>query len=142
MSSKQAKCPLCGMVVNVHKKTNTFFAHGKLRDIGQEPIWCSMSDQPVPVLPGEPLFPLGQLVATPGALEALKAAGQRPEEFLNRHIVGDWGEVPPEDAQENELSVKQGFRILSVYTLSTGVKIQVISEADRSVTTLLLLDEY
>jgi len=141
-SNKQAKCLLCGMIVNVHKKTYTYFAHGKLRGFGQEPLWCPMSDQPVPILPGEPLFPLGQLVATPGALDALKAAGQRPEEFLNRHIVGDWGDVPPEDAQENELSVRQGFRILSAYTLKTGVKIWIITEANRSVTTLLLPDEY
>jgi hypothetical protein len=84
------------------------------------------------------LFPLGQVVATPGALEAIQDAGQEPVEFLQRHIAGDWGEVPPEDAQENELSVGQGFRILSAYSLSTGVKIWIISEADRSVTTLLL----
>lgn len=88
------------------------------------------------------LFPLGQVVATPGALEALENAGQEPVEFLQRHVTGDWGEVPPEDAQENELSVSQGFRILSAYTLSTRVKIWIISEADRSVTTLLLPDEY
>jgi hypothetical protein len=88
------------------------------------------------------LFALGQVLATPGALEALKAAGQRPEEFLNRHIVGDWGEVPPEDARENELSVRQGFRILSAYTLTTGVKMWIITEADRSATTLLLPEEY
>ena len=88
------------------------------------------------------LFRLGQVVATPGALEALEAAGQRPEEFLSRHVTGDWGEVPPEDAQENELSVKQGFRILSAYTLSTSVKIWIITEADRSATTLLLPEEY
>jgi hypothetical protein len=88
------------------------------------------------------LFPLGQVVATPGALEAIQDAGQEPVEFLQRHIAGDWGEVPPEDAQENELSVGQGFRILSAYSLSTGVKIWIISEADRSVTTLLLPQEY
>lgn len=88
------------------------------------------------------LFPLGQVVATPGALEALQKAGQEPVEFLRRHVSGDWGEVPPEDAQENELSLKQGFRILSAYTLTTGVKIWIISEADRSVTTLLLPAEY
>jgi hypothetical protein len=88
------------------------------------------------------LFSLGQVVATPGALEALEDAHQDPAAFLGRHVSGDWGEVPPEDAQENELSVKQGFRILSAYTLSTGVKIWIISEADRSATTLLLPDEY
>ena len=88
------------------------------------------------------LFRLGQVVATPGALEALQAAGQQPAEFLSRHVTGDWGEVPPEDAQENELSVKQGFRILSAYTLNTRVKIWIITEADRSATTLLLPNEY
>ncbi len=88
------------------------------------------------------LFSLGQVVATPGALDALEAAGQNPGEFLLRHVTGDWGEVPPEDAQENELSVRQGFRILSAYTLNTGVKIWVITESDRSATTLLLPDEY
>lgn len=88
------------------------------------------------------LFPLGQVVATPGALEALQDAGQEPGMFLSRHVTGDWGEVPPEDAQENELSVKQGFRILSAYTLNTSVKIWIITEADRSATTLLLPDEY
>lgn len=88
------------------------------------------------------LFPLGQVVATPGALEALENAGQEPAEFLQRHVSGDWGDVPPEDAQENELSVSQGFRILSAYPLSTGTKMWIITEADRSVTTLLLPDEY
>ena len=88
------------------------------------------------------LFSLGQVVATPGALEALQAADQRPEEFLNRHVVGDWGEVPPEDAQENDLSVQQGYRILSAYRLNTQVKLWLITEADRSVTTFLLPSEY
>jgi hypothetical protein len=88
------------------------------------------------------LFLLGQVVATPGALEALEAAGQDPAELLRRHVTGDWGDVPPEDAQENELSVQQGFRILSAYTLTTRVKIWIITEADRSATTLLLPDEY
>jgi hypothetical protein len=85
-----------------------------------------------------PRFPLGQVVATPGALEALEAAGQTPIEFLRRHQCGDWGVVPEEDKQENEFSVQQGFRILSAYILSTGVKIWLITESDRSATTLLL----
>ena len=88
------------------------------------------------------LFPLGQVVATPGALEALEEAGQDAAEFLSRHVSGDWGEVPAEDARENDLSVKQGFRILSAYSLTTDVKIWVITEADRSATTLLLPSEY
>jgi hypothetical protein len=87
-------------------------------------------------------FPLGQVVATPGALEALQAAGQSSVEFLNRHVNGDWGVVGAEDAKENEFSVQHGFRILSAYLLSTGVKIYVLTEADRSVTTLLLPGEY
>lgn len=89
-----------------------------------------------------PRFELGQLVATPGALDALQAAKQSPIALLSRHVRGDWGEVPPEDAQENELSVREGFRVLSAYTLSTGVKVWVITEADRSATTILLPEEY
>ena len=89
-----------------------------------------------------PLFCLGQIVATPGALEALQEARQDPLELLKRHQSGDWGEVPSEDKQENDFSVQQGFRILSAYTLSTGVKLWLITEADRSVTTFLLPAEY
>lgn len=89
-----------------------------------------------------PLFPLGQVVATPGALAALQAAKQLPLELLRRHQMGDWGDVPAEDKQENDLSVTHALRLLSAYTLSTGVKIWLLTEWDRSVTTLLLPDEY
>jgi hypothetical protein len=89
-----------------------------------------------------PRFSLGQLVATPGALQALAAAGQSPMEFVQRHQSGDWGEVNDEDRRENEYSVQRGFRILSAYTLRTGVRMWVITEADRSATTLLLPEEY
>jgi hypothetical protein len=89
-----------------------------------------------------PRFPLGQLVATPGALQALAEAGENPTPFITRHVSGDWGELDDHDRQENELSVLQGFRILSAYTLSTGVRIWIITEADRSCTTLLLPSEY
>lgn len=88
------------------------------------------------------LFSLGRTVATPGALEALAVAKQDSSELLTRHVTGDWGDVPREDAAENELSVKQGFRILSSYTLKTGSKVWVITESDRSATTLLLPEEY
>ena len=88
------------------------------------------------------LFALGRLVATPGALDILTHAGQSPSEFLSRHQGGDWGECCPEDARENELSVKQGFRILSVYSTCKGEKLWIITEADRSATTLLLPSEY
>ena len=90
----------------------------------------------------KPLFPLGQVVATAGALQALENAGQEPEEFLNRHDRGDWGEVSDEDKQENGFSVQQGFRILSAYTTSAGERIWIITEADRSATTILLPEEY
>jgi hypothetical protein len=85
---------------------------------------------------------LGQVVATPNALRALEEANQVPEEFLARHAAGDWGEVGSEDWQENELSVREGFRVLSSYTLSTGTKIWIITEADRSATTVLLPEDY
>ena len=89
-----------------------------------------------------PLFPLGQVVATPGALQALENAGQEPEEFFNRHDRGDWGEVSEADKQENDFSVTHGFRILSAYTTSAGEHLWIITEADRSATTILLPSEY
>lgn len=88
-------------------------------------------------------FPLGQTLATPGALDALEEAGVSASEFLRRHQAGDWGEICDKDKAENELSLKEGFRLLSAYELEkTGVKIWVITEADRSVTTILLPSEY
>lgn len=88
------------------------------------------------------LLELGFVVATPGALRALEAAGQSADEFLARHVSGDWGELGAADCDENELSLREGFRILSAYTLQTGVKIWIITEADRSATTVLLPEEY
>lgn len=87
-------------------------------------------------------FLLGQTVATPGAIDALTEAGQGPMEFLERHQSGDWGDVCKEDREENDRSVTEGFRILSSYRTSNGVKLWVITEADRSVTTILLPSEY
>ncbi len=92
--------------------------------------------------PARPKFRLGQLVATPGALRALKDAGQDPLEFISRHVSGDWGEVNEEDKQENEFSVTHGFRILSAYRTAKGETIWLITESDRSATTLLLPSEY
>jgi len=88
------------------------------------------------------LFPLGQIVATPGALAALTRAKQAPHDFLIRHRTSDWGELGHEDKAENEYGLQHGFRILSSYTTATGEKLWVITEADRSVTTLLLPEEY
>jgi hypothetical protein len=90
----------------------------------------------------EPRFDLGRIVATPGCLQALEEAGVSPVEYLCRHHRGDWGNLDDEDKAENELSANRGFRILSAYTLPTGEKIWIITEADRSATTLLLPEEY
>ena len=86
-------------------------------------------------------FVLGQVVATPVALEMLEHSGRAPIEFINRHVSGDWGDLGREDKQENELSIREGFRILSSYDVD-GDKLWIITEADRSATTLLLPDEY
>jgi len=89
-----------------------------------------------------PRFVLGQVLATHGALTALAAAGRTPEEFLARHQVGDWGDLTPADIQENELALQQGYRLLSAYRLGNDVRIWLITEWDRSATTLLLPEEY
>jgi hypothetical protein len=96
----------------------------------------------VAIVNHQPLFPLGQIVATPGALEALNEARQSPVEFLARHARGDWGEVCAEDKALNDEAVKDGSRILSAYQTKLGTKLWVITEADRSSTCLLLPDEY
>lgn len=89
-----------------------------------------------------PRFALGQVVGTQGAVEALNDADQDPNEFIQRHVRGDWGDLDDEDKQENEYSVQHGFRILSAYHTAKKVKIWIITEADRSATTLLLPSEY
>jgi hypothetical protein len=88
-----------------------------------------------------PLFALGALVATPAVLAHLDQHDINAQPYLERHVSGDWGDVPPEDAQENQLSVEQGFRILSSYDIA-GERVWVITEADRSSTTLLFPSEY
>ncbi len=90
----------------------------------------------------QPAFELGQIVATPGALASLKKAGQQPGEFLTRHINRDWGDLDEEDRKENEYSLEHGFRLLSAYKTNAGDRLWIITEADRSVTTLLLPEEY
>lgn len=94
-----------------------------------------------------PRFSLGQIVATPGALESLAESGQSPAEFIARHAAGDWGIVCDEDNLANDESVKDGSRLLSAFMLKTGVKLWVITEAEddagnRAATTILLPDEY
>jgi hypothetical protein len=93
-------------------------------------------------LPAIPLFPSGRLLATPDALALLEQTNQSPLEFLSRHLRGDWGDLCQEDKTENELSLKYGFRLMSSYPITDTEKLWVITEADRSVTTLLLPEEY
>jgi hypothetical protein len=88
-------------------------------------------------------FELGQLVATPGALEVLGELEVSPSELLERHASGDWGAVSAEDARENELSVREGLRIISSYPLGEDArKVWILTEADRSSTCILLPEEY
>ena len=86
-------------------------------------------------------LPLGRVVATPGALQLLREAGEDPLHLLSRHASGDWGELDPHDRRENGLALKHGRRILSSYPAGGG-RVWVITEADRSVTTILLPEEY
>jgi hypothetical protein len=106
-----------------------------------------MKTVPKPTNPA-PLFPLGKVVATPGALEQTNP--WQLEIYLGRHVRGDWGCVCPEDAATNAEAVRHGDRILSAYPIDPakpckgygGNTLWVITEADRSVTTFLLPDEY
>src|ERR1700753_2209552 len=87
-------------------------------------------------------FPLGQVFLTPGAIEALNEAGQMPHEFLSRHALLEQGELSAEDHKENLFSVDKHLRIFSAYKTAQGVKLWVITEADRAATTILRPDEY
>ena len=87
-------------------------------------------------------FPLGQIVATPGALEALQKTGQSPAEFLNCHVSGEWGDLCDQDKQTNEEALSDEGRIFSAYHLNDGTKIWIITEADRSSPCVLLPSEY
>ena len=89
-----------------------------------------------------PLFPLGRLLATPGALALLEQINKSPLELLSRHLRGDWGDLDQVDKTENELSLEYGFRLMSSYPITETEKLWIITQADRSVTTLLLPEEY
>lgn len=88
------------------------------------------------------MFSLGRMMATPGALRALETANDTTMTYLLRHAQGDWGTVDAEDKRANDDALRVGARLLSAYVLPTGVKIWIITEADRSQTTVLLPDEY
>jgi len=86
-------------------------------------------------------LPLGRVVATPGALELLLEAGGCPFDLLARHEKGDWGELCTFDRRQNEIALRDGYRVLSSYDVLAG-RVWIITEADRSVTTILLPEEY
>jgi hypothetical protein len=92
--------------------------------------------------PQQRLFPLGHLVATPGALAALAERGVQPVDLVHRHLTGDWGELDEHDVHENRFALRSGLRILSSYRLNDTTKVWIITEADRSSTTILLPEEY
>ncbi len=92
-------------------------------------------------------FEHGQVVATPGAMEALREAGQQPGEFLDRHLRGDWGDLADEDRKLNDLALVDGSRILSSYSTKAGTKLWVLTEAcgdegRRASSVILLPEEY
>lgn len=89
--------------------------------------------------PESDLFDPGQIVSTPGALETFEA--ETLTESLHRHVTGDWGNLDEVDRAANDSAVINNGRILSSYHLSQG-RLWIITEADRSVTTFLLPEEY
>jgi hypothetical protein len=90
----------------------------------------------------ETLFPLGQLLATPGALQAAHEAGDNLLRYILRHAAGDWGDLSAADIKANGEALKEGTRLLSAYHLKDGTKIWIITEWDRSATTVVLPEEY
>ena len=86
-------------------------------------------------------LPLGRVVVTPGALRVLAEAGEDPLQYLTRHTSGDWGVLDAQDRRENERSLKHGWRLLSSYPVGEE-RIWIITKADRSVTTILLPEDY
>ncbi len=93
-------------------------------------------------MPFKSRFSLGRVVSTPGAAEAFSRAGEMFLAYLARHAGGDWGYLDREDKAHNDLALTHGGRLVSAYRLRDQTKIWVITEADRSITTFLLPEEY
>lgn len=112
---------------------------GELRvdEVEEEPETWKV---PRPAHDADPKFPLGQIVSTPGALDLIDQVEIMTA--LARHHRGDWGDCCPEDWESNEEGLRGGFRLFSVYRSGRGEKFWIITEADRSVTTILLPCEY
>jgi hypothetical protein len=87
------------------------------------------------------LFPLGQTLATPGAIVFLASHSLTPSSFISLHVRGDWGDLEEEDKTRNQEALTEGSRIFSAYNVGDG-KVWIITEADRSSTTVLLPEEY
>jgi hypothetical protein len=86
-------------------------------------------------------LPLGRVMATPAALKLLTEARAHPFEYLARHARGDWGELCAFDRRQNEIALREGYRVLSCYPVGEE-RVWIITEADRSITTILLPEEY
>ncbi len=86
-------------------------------------------------------LPLGRVVATPGALKLLEEAREHPFDYLARHATGDWGDLCAFDRRQNEIALREGLRIFSSYETPAGC-CWIITEADRSITTILLPEDY
>ena len=86
-------------------------------------------------------LPLGQVVATPGALKLLRKVREHPFEYLARHATGDGGELCAFDRRQNHIALREGYRVLSSYPIGEE-RVWIITEADRSITTILLPEEY
>jgi len=91
--------------------------------------------------PRPALFSTGRVLATPAALIVLNAASITPDSLITRHVTGDWGELSIEDVDANQDALQHGWRLLSSFNVGER-KVWVITEADRSITTLLLPSEY
>lgn len=105
-------------------------------------ILTTNADGQIASVIARPKFSPGQIVATPGALAAMEEHQCSPLTLLARHLSGDWGAVPIEDAQLNDQALQSDGRVLSSYPLGGNTRIWVVTEWDRSVTTLLLPEEY
>jgi hypothetical protein len=86
-------------------------------------------------------LPLGRVVATPGALKLLSEMGEDPFGYIARHATGDWGDLCAFDRRQNEIALSDGYRVFSSYKVPAG-RVWIITEADRSITTILLPEEY
>lgn len=106
-------------------------------------LHCSNRDPSIINLaPDKPLFHLGRLVATPGALDLINRLELAPLDFVSRHQQGDWGDLDADDTKANQYALRHGTRLLSSYRINANDKLWIITEADRSSTCILLPSEY